>query len=176
MADGLVKGAAPRKTGGAKLSKAERDKLRVPQAPIADLPAKFRPGKFDLRVKKSRSGLGLFAGEMIPKDSCIIEYTGKVMTEEEYQASNSVYIFDIGKPGALDGSPRWNTARYINHSCVPNCYPDVRKRRVFIFAKRDIQPGEELAYNYGEEYFNHHLADICSCPKCTKKREKAGKV
>lgn len=175
MADGLVKTYAPKKSVEKKLSKQERMKLRVPQAPISELPAKFRAGKFDLRVKRSRSGLGLFAGETIPKDACVIEYTGKVMTEEEYQASNSVYIFDIGKPGALDGSPRSNTARYINHSCVPNCYPDVRKRRVFIFAKRDIQPGEELSYNYGEEYFEAHLAKVCTCPKCTKKRERAGK-
>ena len=169
MADGLVRGAVPSK----RAAKKSKNQVRVPQAPLSQLPAKFRPGDFDLRVKRSRSGLGLFAGQFIPRDACVIEYTGNVMTEDEYQASNSVYIFDIGKPGALDGSPRWNKARYINHSCVPNCYPDVRKRRVFIFAKRDIQPGEELNYNYGVEYFNHHLAKICTCPKCLKKRERA---
>ena len=53
----------------------------------------------------------------------------------------------------MDGNIPANTARFINHSCAPNCEIDILKRRIFIFALRDIEPGEELSYNYGEEYF-----------------------
>lgn len=131
----------------------------------------FVPGDFKLAVRRSRTGLGLFALEPIPNGACIIEYTGKVLTDEEYDRSKSRYLFDIGRGKVLDGSPRSNRARYINHSCVPNCEPTINKARPFIHAIRDIEPGEELAYNYGEEYFDSFLKDICLCPKCSAKRE-----
>jgi hypothetical protein len=126
----------------------------------------YEPGKFDLAVRRARTGLGLFAAGPIPKGACIIEYTGKLLTKEEYKASNSRYLWDIGPGKTLDGSPRSNRARYINHSCRPNCEPDVYKRRVYIYAKRDIQPGEELAYNYGKDYFKEYIGKNCRCLKC----------
>jgi SET domain-containing protein len=126
----------------------------------------YEPGKFDLAVRRARAGLGLFAAGPIPKGACIIEYTGKLLTREEYQASNSRYLWDIGPGKTLDGSPRSNKARYINHSCKPNCEPDVYKRRVYIYARRDIQPGEELAYNYGKDYFDEYIGKNCRCLKC----------
>jgi hypothetical protein len=126
----------------------------------------YQPGDFKLAVRRSRAGLGLFAVDPIPKGACIIEYTGKLLTREEYQASNSRYLFDIGPGKTLDGSPRSNRARYINHSCAPNCEPDVYKRRVYISALRDIEPGEELAYDYGVEYFEEYIGRDCRCLKC----------
>jgi SET domain-containing protein len=126
----------------------------------------YEPGKFDLAVRRARTGLGLFAAGPIPKGACIIEYTGKLLTKEEYKASNSRYLWDIGPGKTLDGSPRSNRARYINHSCKPNCEPDVYKRRVYIYAKRNIEPGEELAYNYGKDYFDEYIGKNCRCLKC----------
>jgi SET domain-containing protein len=80
----------------------------------------------------------------------------------------------------IDGNIRENMARFINHSCAPNCEVDIRKRRVFVFALRDIEPGEELSYDYGEEYFEMHLAGICRCTKCAssdlKKRQSGRSV
>jgi SET domain-containing protein len=130
----------------------------------------YTPGDFKLRVGRSRTGLGLFAEQLIPAGACVIEYTGRMLTDEEYNRSRSKYLFTVGKR-VLDGTTRSNKARYINHSCVPNCEPSVHKGRVWIHALRDIQPGEELAYNYGEEYYDAYLKDICACPKCTAERE-----
>jgi SET domain-containing protein len=120
-------------------------------------------------VRRSSAGLGLFAGEAIKKGSFVIEYTGVKLTEAEYRACNSRYLFDIGPKGALDGSPRWNTARYINHSCAPNCDPDVRRGRVYIMAIRDIEPGDELSYDYGKEYWEEMIGANCRCVKCQGK-------
>lgn len=68
----------------------------------------------------------------------------------------------------IDGNIPANTARFINHSCAPNCEIDIRDRRVYIFALRTIKPGEELSYDYGQEYFEMHLAARCRCAKCFK--------
>jgi SET domain-containing protein len=132
----------------------------------------YQPGDFNLKVRRSRTGLGLFAEQVLPAGACVIEYTGRMLTDEEYARSRSKYLFTVGKK-VLDGTPRSNRARYINHSCVPNCAPTVHKGRVYIHALRDIQPGEELAYNYGEEYFDAYLKDRCLCPKCRAEREAA---
>jgi hypothetical protein len=133
----------------------------------------YTPGGFDLLVKRSKTGLGLFAGEPIPKGACVIEYTGVEISKEQEETSRSKYLFEISTRKTIDGAPRWNTARYINHSCRPNCEPNIHKGRVFIHAKRAIRPGEELAYDYGINYFNEYLKDICGCPKCREKRAAA---
>ncbi|MGE0741855.1 MAG: SET domain-containing protein-lysine N-methyltransferase [Hyphomonadaceae bacterium] len=131
----------------------------------------YTPGDFDLEVRRSATGLGLFAGESaIPKGACVIEYTGVELTKEQEQKSRSKYLFEIHARKTIDGAPRWNTARYINHSCRPNCEPNIHKGRVFIHALRRIKPGEELNYDYGKNYFNEYLKDICACPKCAAKR------
>jgi hypothetical protein len=126
----------------------------------------YQPGNFDLVVRRARAGLGLFAAGPIPKGACIIEYTGKLLSKKEYLASNSRYLWDIGPGKTLDGSPRSNRARYINHSCKPNCEPDVHKRRVYIYASRDIKAGEELSYDYGKDYFDEYIGKNCRCLKC----------
>jgi uncharacterized protein len=130
----------------------------------------YQPGNFDLVVRRSRTGLGLYAESDIPKGACIIEYTGPQLTKEQEANSRSKYLFEVNARKTIDGAPRWNTARYINHSCRPNCEPNIYKGRVFIHAKRKIKPGEELAYNYGKNYFNEYLKDICACPKCEPER------
>lgn len=126
----------------------------------------YRPGDYELVVRRARTGLGLFTESEIPKGACIIEYVGVQLTPEQEEKSRSRYLFEINSRKTIDGAPRWNTARYINHSCRPNCEPNIHKGRVFIHAKRRIKPGEELAYNYGKTYFDQYLKDICACPKC----------
>lgn len=126
----------------------------------------YKPGDFDLVVRRSRTGLGLFTESEIPKGACIIEYTGVELTKEQEERSRSKYLFEINARKTIDGAPRWNTARYINHSCRPNCEPTIYKGRVFIHARRRIKPGEELNYDYGKNYFEQFLKDICACPKC----------
>ncbi len=136
----------------------------------------YIPGDFELVVKRSATGLGLFAESEIPKNACIIEYTGVQISKEQEEKSRSKYLFEIHARKTIDGAPRWNTARYINHSCRANCEPNIHKGRVFIHAKRKIKPGEELNYDYGKNYFNEYLKDICACPKCEEKRAAAKKV
>jgi hypothetical protein len=70
---------------------------------------------------------------------------------------------------------RENIARYINHACKPNAESDVRprKRKVFIRAIKNIEPGEEINYDYGTDYFKSYLKPIgCKCDACEKKRRK----
>ena len=112
----------------------------------------YTPGEFDLRVGRSKTGLGLYAECEIPKNACIIEYTGVELTKEQEEKSNSKYLFEIHSRKTIDGAPRSNTARYINHSCRPNCEPNIHKGRVYIHARRRIKPGEELNYDYGKNY------------------------
>jgi len=133
---------------------------------------RYRPGNFRLNVKRASAGLGLFAGEAIPKGACVIEYVGTPMTNAERNASNSRYLFEINSKLTIDGSPRWNTARYINHSCRPNCEVTIAKGRIWIFARRNIKPGEELGYDYGEDYVGEYLSGKCLCAKCAPQKAK----
>ncbi|MEZ5994683.1 MAG: SET domain-containing protein [Hyphomonadaceae bacterium] len=136
----------------------------------------YTPGDFELLVKRAKTGLGLFAGSEIPKGACVIEYVGVEITKEQEEKSRSKYLFEIHARKTIDGAPRWNTARYINHSCRPNCEPNIHKGRVFIHARRRIKPGEELNYDYGRNYFRQYLKDICACPKCAEKRSAVKKA
>ncbi|SRR6266403_1251371 len=124
--------------------------------------SKFTPGGYDLRVKRSSAGLGLFAGEDIPKGKCVIEYVGKQISKEEEFSSKSLYLFEVSKAKTIDGKPKWNKAGYINHSCKPNCEPEIRNGRIYIFSLRNIKAGEELGYDYGKDYFNDHIRP-CKC-------------
>lgn len=139
--------------------------------------SKYEPGDFAPKPKKSSAGLGLFATKEIPKDVCIIEYFGRTISEEEEYTSRSKYLFEINSKRTIDGTDRKNIARYINHSCKPNCEPTIHKGQVFIFSLRKINPGEELTYNYGKEYWNSHIKPYgCRCAPCTAKRELAQKT
>lgn len=132
---------------------------------------RYQPQPFSLLVKKSNAGKGLFAGELIPKDVCIIEYVGRQIPEEEKYTSKSRYLFEVNSKITLDGKPAINKAGYINHACKPNAEPIIHKNRIFVFAKRAIKPGEEITYDYGKEYFNDYLKPHgCRCASCAEKR------
>ena len=71
---------------------------------------RYKPGEFELAVKRSSAGLGLFAASPIPKGACVIEYIGRQISREEMYTSNSRYLFEINSRKTIDGAPRWNTA------------------------------------------------------------------
>lgn len=87
------------------------------------------------------------------------------------------YLFDLNKRWAIDGSVRRNTARYINHSCKPNAVPHEVGGKIKIYAKKNIQPGDEITYDYGKEYFDIFLEPVgCRCAACAarpKRRKRA---
>lgn len=122
-----------------------------------------------VKVKRSSAGLGLFANQEFKKDNLIIEYTGETISEEEANKRGGKYLFELNDKWAIDGKGRQNIARYLNHSCKPNCYPELNEdeTKVFIYAKRKIVPGEELTYNYGRNYFKELIKPLgCKCIKC----------
>jgi uncharacterized protein len=107
---------------------------------------------------------GVFATADIPPDTKIVEYIGERITKKESERRGleliekakqtgeaAVYIFTLNSRYDLDGAKENNPARYINHSCDPNCEAFIEKGRVWIYSKRAIQAGEELGYNYGFE-------------------------
>ncbi|HSS18918.1 MAG TPA: SET domain-containing protein-lysine N-methyltransferase [Pyrinomonadaceae bacterium] len=119
------------------------------------------------QVKRSSTGFGLFATQPIPKGTRLLEYTGPLISNTEVYKRNGKYFFGVDKDWSIDGSPRSNIARYINHSCKPNAEAIVHGKRVWIWAKKNIKPGEEIAYNYGREYFDEVIKEIgCKCKKC----------
>jgi uncharacterized protein len=126
-----------------------------------------------LTVKRSRTGLGLFTLEPIPADRRIIEYIGPVLTHDEADQKGGKYLMTIDDRYVIDGSPRSNIARYINHSCQPNAQAYSSGVRVWIWSLRAIKAGEEITMNYGEEYFNDHIKDKgCRCKKCARVRKR----
>ncbi len=129
------------------------------------------------RVGRSRTGLGLFATKPIKKGAKIIRYFGPLLDSKKPKedAIENKYLFELNGRWTIDGSVRKNIARYINHACKPNAESDVsaRKRRVVIRAIRKIEPGEEINYDYGTDYFKAYLKPIgCKCASCEKKRKK----
>lgn len=120
-----------------------------------------------VKVHRSSAGLGLYAGEPIPKGTFIIEYTGERVTSAEADRRGGKYLFEVSSRTTIDGSPRSNTARYINHSCRPNAEAVIDGTRVMIHALRAIPAGEEIAYDYGKEYFLEFLKPHgCRCASC----------
>src|ERR1700756_3416894 len=135
------------------------------------------PSNKPYRVGRSRTGLGLFATKPIKKGAKIIRYFGPLLDSRKKKddAIENKYLFELTSRWTIDGSVRENVARYINHACKPNAESDVRprKRKVFIRAIKNIEPGEEINYDYGTDYFKAYLKPIgCKCSACEKKRRK----
>jgi hypothetical protein len=129
------------------------------------------------RIGRSRTGLGLFATKPIKKGTKIIRYFGPLLDSRKKKddAIENKYLFELNNRWTIDGSVRENVARYINHACKPNAESDVkpRKRKVFVRAIKNIEPGDEINYDYGTDYFKAYLKPIgCKCDSCEKKRKK----
>jgi uncharacterized protein len=127
------------------------------------------PLKNFLKIKRGINGLGLFTTKPIKKGTFIIEYVGEIITTDEANERGGQYLFEINSKWTIDGKSRKNTARYINHSCKPNCETDtkVKKKKVFVSALKNIKAGEELTYDYGREFWKDYIKPKgCRCIKC----------
>jgi SET domain-containing protein len=126
------------------------------------------------KVKRSFSGLGLFATENIKKGEVIIEYIGNIIDDAEAEKKHkTMYIFEVKKNTNIDGSPRWNTARYANYSCDPNAESENKKSRIFLIAIKNIKQGDEITFDYGEEFVEEHIKPYgcrCGSKKCKMKK------
>ncbi len=136
------------------------------------------------RIQTRRSGVhgkGVFALMDIPKGEVIIEYKGDVITWQEAQdrhphnplEPNHTFYFHINEDHVIDGGVNGNSARWINHSCNPNCEADEIGEHVFIKSIKNIKAGEELNYDYGliidERYTPKLKAEYpcwCGAKKC----------
>ena len=144
------------------------------------------------RIAARRSpihGNGVFAVAPIKKGEEIIQYKGTLMTHDEADdmygdggETGHTFLFTLNDDYIIDANRKGNIARWINHSCNPNCEAFVeenekgnsRKDRVIIEAKRNIKAGEELTYDYGIVLEVAHTARLkklwvclCGSPKCT---------
>ena len=130
------------------------------------------PRKY-LHVRRSRAGLGLYTTIPLRRGQFVIEYVGPIMNEAQAYKKAGKYQFGLTKTKTIDGSSRKNTARYINHSCRPNCDPWLIRGRVKIKTRRAVEAGEELTYNYGKEYFDDIIGGKkhCRCVKCKEERK-----
>lgn len=123
---------------------------------------------FRARFRIGRSGpgkgKGLFARAPIKKGEFVLEYTGTIIPTEVADTLGTRYLFDLEDGRTIDGSPQTNAARWINHSCEPNCEAFLEDGHINIYAERDIAAGEELSFDYGQEYFDEFFAKSgCLC-------------
>ena len=121
-----------------------------------------------VEIKRSATGLGLFALAEIEKGTRIVEYTGERILNSDKERYKGRYLFGLNSRYTIDGSPRSNLGRYANHSCRPNAYTEIIRGRIWIIARRKIKPGEEITYHYGKEYFEFFIKPKgCRCVKCS---------
>jgi len=112
-------------------------------------------------IEKRRSkihGWGIYATGAIPKNKRIIDYTGQKISNQEslqrerrYIRGGHIWCFKLTNRTVIDASVGGNLARYINHSCRPNCYVHIVDGVIWIRASRRIRRGEELTYNYNTD-------------------------
>ena len=121
-------------------------------------------------------GRGIYAKQFIPEEARIIEYTGQRMAwEDAPNDPDNPHTFNFGLDNGLVINPEvdGNEARWANHSCDPNCEAIEEDDRIFIYAMRDIQPGEEISYDYALELdepvtdeLKKEFECFCGSPKC----------
>ena len=138
--------------------------------------------------KSAIHGNGMFAVAPIKKGERLIEYKGRRRSHEDVDADDSgdvesghTFLFTLNDDWVIDANFEGNDARWINHSCDPNCEAvldededDSKQSQVFIEAIRSIKPGEELTYDYGITLAERHTPRLkkiwacrCGSKKCT---------
>src|ERR1043166_1748387 len=122
-------------------------------------------------VKPSRiHGTGVFAREVIRAEERVLEYLGERVSKDESlrrRKGGNFFVFVVTDEFDIDGAVDWNPARFINHSCEPNCEARQEEEHIWIYALRDIAAGEELTFNYGydlQDYEEHPFR--CGAPEC----------
>ena len=113
------------------------------------------------RIRRKRSrlhGYGVFAEETINKNKRIIDYAGELISnrqserrEDRYLAKGCIWVFRVNRNWSRDANVGGNVARFVNHSCTPNCWIEVAGKTIWIRASRTIRKGEELTYDYNTE-------------------------
>jgi SET domain-containing protein len=124
------------------------------------------------RRRSKLHGWGVFATTPITKNTRIIDYAGEKISNREslererrYQKRGCIWCFQLNGPSVRDAAVGGNLARFINHSCTPNCYIQIIGDTIWVRAARNIRRGEELAYHYHTEGEAHIR---CRCkPDCT---------
>ena len=124
--------------------------------------------KVQVWIGKSRiAGKGLFAGQDINKGTTVLRYRGTKISKAKSArklAKGNAYICYFNDRYDIDGETLQNTARYINHSCQPNCELQTTSRAIWIVALRDIREGEELTHRYDYAYDPEGYKDFpCFC-------------
>ena len=139
------------------------------------------PRPFEIRGSEIQ-GMGAFATRRIRKGERLIEYTGERLTAAEADARypedaenglHHTFLFSIDDDIVIDAAFHGNDARFINHSCDPNCDAVIENERLWIETIRVVKPGEELAYDYAFELEERHTPAVkrrypcrCGSPKC----------
>lgn len=143
-----------------KSSPGKPDKTSKPKGPIISVRGSEIHGK------------GVFAGRAIAKGERIIEYKGRLITEAEADErygdddTNHTFLFLLDNDMVIDAYRDGNSARWINHSCNPNCEPVEEGNRLYIHAVRNIKAGEELAYEYNlviEDRYTPAIKKLYAC-------------
>ncbi|KAG5341184.1 SET1 methyltransferase, partial [Acromyrmex charruanus] len=144
---------------------------------------KFNQLKFRKKqLKFAKSGIhdwGLFAMEPIAADEMVIEYVGQMvrpvvadLREAQYEATGigSSYLFRIDLDTIIDATKCGNLARFINHSCNPNCYAKVitieSQKKIVIYSKQPIGVNEEITYDYKFPLEDDKIPCLCGAPQC----------
>ncbi|XP_074276607.1 uncharacterized protein LOC141600301 isoform X2 [Silene latifolia] len=170
---------------------------RKPNLPISDVEHDYRKEYARFKVTKGwkslvvyKSGihaLGLYTSQFIPRGAMVVEYIGEIVglrvadkRETEYlsgrklQYKSACYFFKIDKEHIIDATCKGGIARFVNHSCQPNCIAKVitirSQKKVVFFAQKDICPGEEITYDY---HFNHEdegkkIPCFCNSKNCRR--------
>ena len=126
-----------------------------------------------VRRKSKVHGFGVFALEPINKNKRIVDYDGQLIDHKEsfkretrYLKKGCIWCFTVNRRWVRDANVGGNIARFINHSCKPNCYSQIDGKTIWIRAGRNIQPGEELTYDY---YTDGEKIIQCRCrPGCRR--------
>ena len=116
-----------------------------------------RPGM----IEKRRSGIhgwGVYATKAITKNTRITYYAGEKISNQEslkrerrYIKRGHIWCFKLTNRTVIDAGVGGNVARFINHSCRPNCYIDIKDGVIWIRAAKPIRKGQELSYNYNTD-------------------------
>lgn len=145
---------------------------RPPAGAVPATPAISAPDGCIIIKTSAIHGLGAFARHDLSRSTRVIEYLGEIIDKLESlrrQESGNPFLFCLDDQCDLDGMVAWNAARYLNHSCAPNCDAERIDGKIWITARRDLQAGEELTFNYGYDLENYRDYPChCGAINCRK--------